>query len=60
MFLLRAMFTELKQDDIINRAILTKRLRLNGYIVVSAINGQEGLEQIEVDQAFDAILMDIQ
>ena len=54
------MFTELKQDDNINRAILTKRLRLNGYIVVSAINGQEGLEQIEVDQAFDAILMDIQ
>jgi CheY-like chemotaxis protein len=55
-----ATFSVLIQDDLINRAILTKRLRLNGHIVVNATNGQEGLTQIEADQEFDAILMDIQ
>lgn len=58
--MLLAISSELKQDDDVNRAILTKRLRLNGHVVVSAINGQEGFEQIQVDQGFDAILMDIQ
>lgn len=55
-----ATFSALKQDNHINRAILTKRLRLNGHVVVNATNGQEGLAQIEADQEFDAILMDIQ
>lgn len=48
------------EDNAINRAILAKRLRLNGHVVINATNGQEGLAQIEADQAFDAILMDIQ
>ncbi|KAF8635860.1 hypothetical protein AX15_000052 [Amanita polypyramis BW_CC] len=48
------------EDNDINRAILAKRLRLNGHIVINATNGQEGLALIETDRAFDAILMDIQ
>ncbi|KAK2459669.1 hypothetical protein APHAL10511_008314 [Amanita phalloides] len=48
------------EDNDINRAILTKRLRLNGHVVANVGNGQECLAYIEADQAFDAILMDIQ
>ncbi|PFH53382.1 hypothetical protein AMATHDRAFT_45648 [Amanita thiersii Skay4041] len=48
------------EDNKINRAILAKRLSLNGHTVVNTTNGQEGLERVEADQAFDVILMDIQ
>ena len=50
----------MNKDNDINRAILSKRLRLNGHVVVGTTNGQECLAHIEADQAFDAILMDIQ
>ena len=48
------------QDNDINRLILSKRLKLAGHTVVNTINGKEGVDMIEVDQAFDCVLMDIQ
>ncbi len=48
------------QDNDINRLILVKRLKLDGHTVVNTMNGKEGVEMIEVDQAFDCILMDVQ
>ncbi|KAJ7043874.1 hypothetical protein C8F04DRAFT_1070714 [Mycena alexandri] len=48
------------EDNGINRAILAKRLRLDGHAVVTTTNGQEGLDKVTSDRAFDAILMDIQ
>ncbi len=53
-------FTDTWKDDNINRTILCKRLRSDGHDVVPATNGQEGLELVENDRSFDAILMDIQ
>ncbi|KAJ7081397.1 phytochrome-like protein, partial [Mycena belliarum] len=48
------------EDNHINRTVLAKRLRLDGHIVVTATNGQEGLDKVTSDRAFDVILMDIQ
>ncbi|KAI0320183.1 hypothetical protein OF83DRAFT_1053619 [Amylostereum chailletii] len=48
------------EDNDINRKILAKRLVLDGHIVVNTTNGQEGVDQIVADQAFDCILMDVQ
>jgi len=48
------------EDDRINRAILCKRLKMDGHEVVESTNGQEAVEQIEKDRMFDGILMDIQ
>ncbi|KAJ7081401.1 hypothetical protein B0H15DRAFT_913009 [Mycena belliarum] len=48
------------EDNNINRTVLAKRLRLDGHTVVTTTNGQEGLDKITVDRAFDVILMDIQ
>ncbi|KAJ7163264.1 histidine kinase-like ATPase [Mycena filopes] len=48
------------EDNAINRAILAKRLRLDGHAVVTTTNGQEGLDMVTSDRAFDAVLMDIQ
>lgn len=48
------------QDNDVNRLILAKRLQLDGHTVVNTMNGKEGVEMIEVDQAFDCILMDVQ
>jgi CheY-like chemotaxis protein len=48
------------QDNDINRLILSKRLQSGGHTVVDTMNGKEGVEMIEVDQAFDCVLMDIQ
>jgi CheY-like chemotaxis protein len=48
------------QDNDVNRQILAKRLQLNGHTVVNTMNGKEGVEMIEVDRAFDCILMDVQ
>lgn len=47
------------EDDKINRTILSKRLRLDGHVVVNSTNGQEGLDTVTSDRSFDAILMDI-
>ena len=33
---------------------------MNGHTVVNTTNGQEGLEMVEKDQAFDIVFMDIQ
>ena len=48
------------QDNDINRLILAKRLQSVGHTIVNTTNGKEGVEMIEVDQAFDCVLMDIQ
>ncbi|KAF5382705.1 hypothetical protein D9615_002815 [Tricholomella constricta] len=48
------------EDNDINRMILAKRLVLDGHSVVTTTNGQEGLDKVQSDRAFDAILMDIQ
>jgi CheY-like chemotaxis protein len=48
------------QDNNINRTILAKRLRLDGHTVVTTTNGQEGLDKVTSDRAYDVILMDIQ
>lgn len=48
------------QDNDINRFILGKRLNLNGHTVVNTTNGQEAVEMIENDKAFDLVFMDIQ
>jgi CheY-like chemotaxis protein len=48
------------QDNVVNRKILGKRLSLDGCEVLDATNGQEGLDTVELDRAFDCILMDIQ
>ncbi|KAF9561324.1 hypothetical protein CPC08DRAFT_635599 [Agrocybe pediades] len=48
------------EDNDINRTILAKRLTLNGHTVVNTTNGQEGLDKVISDRAFDLVLMDIQ
>ncbi|KAJ7695709.1 phytochrome-like protein [Mycena rosella] len=48
------------EDNDINRTVLAKRLRLDGHTVVTTTNGQEGLDKVTSDRAFDAVLMDIQ
>ncbi|KAJ7043873.1 phytochrome-like protein [Mycena alexandri] len=48
------------EDNDINRTVLAKRLRLDGHAVVTTTNGQEGLDKVTSDRAYDAILMDIQ
>ncbi|KAJ7134353.1 hypothetical protein C8R44DRAFT_610147 [Mycena epipterygia] len=48
------------EDNDINRTVLAKRLRLDGHTVVTTTNGQEGLDKVTTDRAYDAILMDIQ
>ncbi|KAJ7175413.1 phytochrome-like protein [Mycena filopes] len=48
------------EDNAINRAILAKRLRLDGHTVITTMNGQEGLDKVASDRAFDAVFMDIQ
>ncbi|RDB17975.1 Cyanobacterial phytochrome B [Hypsizygus marmoreus] len=48
------------EDNDINRTILAKRLTMDGHTVVNTTNGQEGLNKVESDRAFDAVLMDIQ
>jgi CheY-like chemotaxis protein len=39
---------------------LERRLKLDGHTVLSEINGQDAVDRIKNDQAFDCILMDIQ
>lgn len=48
------------EDNEINRVLLDKRLRMSGHTVVNTMNGQECVELIEMDQAFDVVFMDIQ
>ncbi|KZT19961.1 hypothetical protein NEOLEDRAFT_1076573 [Neolentinus lepideus HHB14362 ss-1] len=48
------------EDDEINRAILAKRLTLDGHTVVNTTNGQECVDMIENDIDFDCVLMDVQ
>lgn len=48
------------EDNDINRAILAKRLSLDGHEVVNATNGQECIDLIMSDGFFDVVLMDIQ
>ncbi|KAJ9112574.1 hypothetical protein QFC19_000591 [Naganishia cerealis] len=48
------------EDDDVNRRILERRLKLDGHSVLSEINGQDAVDRIKRDQAFDCILMDIQ
>ncbi|EAU85944.2 atypical/HisK protein kinase [Coprinopsis cinerea okayama7 len=48
------------EDNDINRVILAKRLTMKGHTVVNTTNGQEGLDMVKRDQAFDVIFMDIQ
>jgi CheY-like chemotaxis protein len=40
--------------------MLAKRLRLDGHAVVTTTNGQEGLDKVMSDRAYDVILMDLQ
>ncbi|KAJ9107618.1 hypothetical protein QFC21_001077 [Naganishia friedmannii] len=48
------------EDDDVNRRILERRLKLDGHVVMSEINGQDAVDRIKQDQTFDCILMDIQ
>ncbi|KAF8208675.1 hypothetical protein K438DRAFT_1573576 [Mycena galopus ATCC 62051] len=48
------------EDNAINLTVLAKRLRLDGHDVVTTTNGQEALDKVTSDRAYDAILMDIQ
>jgi CheY-like chemotaxis protein len=48
------------EDDMINRNILCKRLRMDGHEVAESTDGQQAVERIEKDREFDCILMDIQ
>lgn len=50
----------IEQDNDINRMILAKRLSLDGHNVVNTTNGQEGIDMLQSDFEFDAVLMDIQ
>jgi CheY-like chemotaxis protein len=42
---------------VVNRTILQKRLNMDGHITLTSANGQEAVELIEKDRAFDCILM---
>jgi len=59
-----ALFSKLRilvvEDDHVNRAILVKRLALDGHAVIPTTNGQEGVDAVERDGEFDCVLMDIQ
>ncbi|KAF8319778.1 hypothetical protein DL93DRAFT_2225171 [Clavulina sp. PMI_390] len=48
------------EDDLINRRVLEKRLKMRGHEVLYSTNGQEAVDMIEKDREFDCILMDIQ
>lgn len=43
----------------INQAVLAKRLKRQGHVVVNTNNGQQGLDKIKDDREFDCVLMDI-
>lgn len=45
-------------DEEINRDLLSRRLERKGYLVTTAVDGQEALEKIEA-QHFDMVLLDI-
>jgi CheY-like chemotaxis protein/anti-sigma regulatory factor (Ser/Thr protein kinase) len=49
----------LVEDEAINRIACSKLLKKSGYIVTSAVNGQEALDHLSKED-FDLILMDIQ
>lgn len=48
------------EDDLINSAILRKRLKLDKHVVVAVENGQEAVDTLRADWDFDVVLMDIQ
>jgi hypothetical protein len=48
------------QDNEINRRVLGKRLSLDDHQVVFATHGQEAVDKVREDGAFDCVLMDIQ
>ena len=43
------------EDDVVNRNILKKRLSLDGHVTLTVTNGQEAVELIGKDRAFDCI-----
>ncbi|KAJ4482039.1 hypothetical protein J3R30DRAFT_3699364 [Lentinula aciculospora] len=47
------------EDNVINRLLLAKRLRIDGHTVINTTNGQEGLDKVISDRNFDCVLMDI-
>ena len=46
-------------DEPVNRRVLENHLRLAGYSVVEASNGQEALDLLEKDPPYDLVLLDI-
>lgn len=48
------------EDDAINSQILQKRLKMDKHQVKAVTNGQEAVDCLAGDWAFDAVLMDIQ
>ncbi|KAF8319784.1 hypothetical protein DL93DRAFT_120462 [Clavulina sp. PMI_390] len=48
------------EDDVVNRNVLAKRLKMDGHQVSTSVNGQEAVDLIKQDRAFDCVLMDIQ
>jgi len=48
------------EDDVVNRNILAKRLKMDGHEISTSVSGQGAVELIEKNRAFDCILMDIQ
>ena len=45
-------------DNEMNRDLLSRRLRQEGHLVVTAVNGREALERIR-SEAFDLVLLDV-
>ena len=47
------------EDSLVNQKVLTFMLETQGYEVIVAINGKEGVEKF-CEQAFDVVCMDVQ
>jgi response regulator RpfG family c-di-GMP phosphodiesterase len=48
------------EDDMINAQILTRRLKMDKHVVLTATNGQEAVDLLSKDWDVDLVLMDIQ
>jgi hypothetical protein len=48
------------EDDMINAQILTRRLKMDKHVVLTATNGQEAVDLLSRDWDVDLVLMDIQ
>ncbi|KAM0747420.1 hypothetical protein T439DRAFT_329151 [Meredithblackwellia eburnea MCA 4105] len=47
------------EDELVNRMIIEKRLKMKGHDVVTAVHGKEALRLLAEDNKFDIVLMDL-